>query len=239
MECQSQSLVVNLGIVEDAEYRPPQELVSPEEPDRISVLLVDDHALVRHGLRRLLDDSAEIFVIGEASDGITAVNLAKQLQPAVVVMDCALPGISGLMATKRIVETLPHVYVLMLSMYAEETWVRRALSFGARGYILKNAVNMDLETAVKRIAAGEIVLDPQISRPKNLKGERAYGLTMRELQILKHIVAGDSNKEIAGHLGISINTVGVHRSNIMQSLDIHNAARLVAYAIHNGLVDIV
>ncbi len=205
----------------------------------ISVLLVDDHALVRRGLRRILEDYAEIRVDGEASDGIAALKMARELAPRVVLMDCALPGMSGLMATRGIVESLPETRVLMVSMHAEDTWVRKALDAGARGYVLKNAVDFDLVSAVKRVAAGEIVLDSQLSRAPVLKGERNHSLTNRELQVLQYIVAGKSNKEIAGHLDISVNTVGVHRANMMQALGIHNAAELVAYAIRNGLVNIL
>jgi DNA-binding NarL/FixJ family response regulator len=213
--------------------------ITSEAEQQISVLLVDDHALVRRALRLLLEDSPDIHVVGEASDGLAAVNMAQELHPRVVVMDCALPGLSGLMATRTISKTLQHTYVLMLSMYAEDTWVRNALKFGARGYILKNAINLDLVVAVQRLAAGEIVLDPQIPRLQSLKGERAHGLTMRELQVLLHIVEGRSNREIASHLGISINTVGVHRTNIMQILNTHNAAALAAYAVDNGLLKIL
>jgi DNA-binding NarL/FixJ family response regulator len=207
--------------------------------DRISVALVDDHALVRRGFRRILEDSPEMLVVGEASDGIAAVKIAQELRPRAVIMDCALPAMNGLMATRRIVSISPHTCVLMLSMHAEDTWVRKALDAGARGYILKNAVDLDLVTAVKRVVAGEVVLDSQLSRAPLLKGERNYGLTQRELQILQHIVAGKSNKEIATHLDISVNTVAVHRANMMQALGIHNAAGLVAYAIRNGLINIL
>lgn len=210
-----------------------------EVVERISVLLVDDHALVRRGLRRLLEDSPDIHVVGEASDGEAAVRMAHELKPQIVIMDCALPYLSGLMAAKTISETLRHTYVLMLSMYADNTWVHKALEFGARGYIVKSAVHLDLATAVLRVAAGEIVLDPQLSRSDTLKGERSHGLTIRELQVLQHIVAGQSNKEIARQLDISVNTVGVHRSNIMQVLNIHNAAELAAYAVRNGLMNIL
>jgi DNA-binding NarL/FixJ family response regulator len=218
---------------------------SPPEPEGlcatqpITVLLVDDHALVRRGFRRLLEDSPMISVVGEASDGLDAIRMTRELSPRVVVMDCALPGMSGLMATRRIVESRSGTFVLMLSMHAEDTWVRKALDVGARGYILKNAADLDLVNAVIRVHAGDTVLDPQLSRPIALKGERDYGLTKRELQILQHIVSGKSNKEIANHLQISVNTVGVHRANMMQALGIHNVAELVAYAFRNGLVNIL
>jgi DNA-binding NarL/FixJ family response regulator len=204
--------------------------------DKLTVLLVDDHALVRKGFRRILEDDPGIFIVGEASEGEEAVRLALELKPKVVVMDCALPGINGIDATRRIRAKMPEATVLMLSMHSEDTLVRQALEAGARGYILKNALELDLVSAVKRVAEGHLVLDPQLAKPAALKGERDSGLTARELEILRHIVAGKSNKEIAAELGLSANTVGVHRANIMDTLGIHKTAELVVYAIRNGLV---
>jgi DNA-binding NarL/FixJ family response regulator len=204
--------------------------------DKVTVLLVDDHALVRKGFRRILEDDRGIFVVGEASEGEEAVRLALELKPKVVVMDCALPGINGIDATRRIRAKMPDATVLMLSMHSEDTLVRQALEAGARGYILKNALELDLVSAIKRVAEGHLVLDPQLAKPSALKGERDSGLTARELEVLRHIVAGKSNKEIAAELGLSANTVGVHRANIMDTLGIHKTAELVVYAIRNGLV---
>jgi DNA-binding NarL/FixJ family response regulator len=206
--------------------------------NKISVLLVDDHSLVRRGFRRILEDARDITVVGEASDGAEAVKLAEQLRPQLIVMDCALPGMSGLDATRRILHELPNTAVLMLSMHSEDTWVQQALDAGARGYILKSAVDMELVTAIRRVVAGEIVLDPQLSRTTTLKGEGKSGLTVRELEVLKLIVAGKSNKEIATDLDLSANTVAVHRANIMDALGIHKTAELVVYAIRSGLVNI-
>jgi DNA-binding NarL/FixJ family response regulator len=206
--------------------------------DKLTVLLVDDHALVRRGFRRMLEDDATISVVAEASGGEEAVRLALELRPKVVVMDCALPGMSGIDATRRIRAKMPDATVLMLSMHSEDTLVRQALEAGARGYILKNALELDLASAIKRVAEGHLVLDPQLAKPAALKGERDSGLTARELEILRHIVAGKSNKEIAAELGLSANTVGVHRANIMDTLGIHKTAELVVYAIRNGLVSL-
>jgi len=205
---------------------------------KISVLLVDDHSLVRRGFRRILEDAPDIAVVGEASDGAEAVRLAAQLHPQLIVMDCALPGMSGLDATRRILHKFPEIAILMLSMHSEDTWVHQALDAGARGYILKSAVDMELVTAIRRVVEGEIVLDPQISRGTTLKGEGKSGLTVRELEVLKLIVAGKSNKEIASDLDLSANTVAVHRANIMDALGIHKTAELVVYAIRSGLVNI-
>lgn len=207
-------------------------------PDKVTVLLVDDHSLVRQGFRRILEDDQELEVVGEASDGNQAVQMALELKPTVVVMDCALPGASGLVATKQIMQQAPKTAVLMLSMHSEETLVRQALDAGARGYMLKNAMDLDLAAVVKKVAAGEKVLDPQVERTANLKGERDAGLTARELEILQYIVEGKSNKEIAQQLNLSVNTVSVHRANIMDALGIHKTAELVVYAIRNGLVNL-
>jgi len=206
--------------------------------NKTSVLLVDDHGLVRRGFRRMVEDEADLEVIGEASDGEEAIRLAQALRPEVIVMDCALPGINGLVATRRILEILPKTAILMLSMHPEETLVRQALDAGARGYILKNAMDLDLAASIRKVAQGETVLDPQLSRPTVLKGERDYGLTTRELEILQLIVDGKSNKEIAAQLDLSANTVAVHRANMMDALGIHKTAELVVYAIRNGLVNL-
>src|SRR5215469_12305844 len=207
-------------------------------PNKLTVLLVDDHALVRRGFRRMLEDEPTLEVVGEASDGLEAVQLAEQLQPQVIVMDCALPQMNGIEATRRIRAKSPEIAVLMLSMHSEDTLVRQALEAGARGYILKNAMDLDLVAAIRKIAEGKTILDPQIAHAGSLKGERDTGLTPRELEILQHIVAGKSNKEIASELNLSVNTVSVHRANIMDALGMHKTAELVVYAIRNGLVNL-
>lgn len=207
-------------------------------PEKISVLLVDDHNLVRQGFRRILEDEPDMLVVGEAGDGEAAVRLAGKLKPRVVVMDCALPKTTGLVAARQILERLPETAVLMLSMHSEETWVRQALDAGARGYLLKSAMELELPVAVRKVAAGEMVLDPAVAKPAALKGERSAGLTKRELEVLQLLVEGKSNKEIAEALQLSANTVAVHRANIMDALGIHKTAELVVYAIRNGLVNV-
>jgi DNA-binding NarL/FixJ family response regulator len=206
--------------------------------EQISVLLVDDHTLVRRGFRRMLEDEADILVVGEASDGKQAVELARSLKPQVVVMDCALPEINGLQATRKILSFAPDTLVLMLSMHTEETWVRQAMDAGARGYVLKNAMDLELGAAIRRIVNGETVIDAELLPKENLKGERNSGLTAREVEILQLICDGKSNKEIAAQLNLSSNTVAVHRANIMDALGIHKTAELVVYAIRNGLVNV-
>jgi DNA-binding NarL/FixJ family response regulator len=149
-----------------------------------------------------------------------------------------MPVMSGLAATKKILEAQPGAAILLLSMHSEDTLVKQALNAGAKGYVLKNAMDLDLAGAIKNVAAGRTVLDPQVARPQALKGERESGLTPREMEILQHIVAGKSNKEIASDLDLSVNTVAVHRANIMDRLGIHKTAELVVYAIRNGLVNL-
>jgi len=207
-------------------------------PDKISVLLVDDHALVRRGFRRILEDDHDIVVVGEAGDGVEAVKLADELRPQVIVMDCAMPEMNGLEATRQILSKHPGALVLMLSMHPEETLVRQALDAGARGYVLKNAVDLELGAAIRKVVNGDTVLDSQLKRPPALKGKRNAGLTARELEVLQMIVEGKSNKEIATALDLSANTIAVHRANMMDTLGIHKAAELVVYAIRNGLVDL-
>jgi len=202
----------------------------------ITVLLADDHSLVRRGFRRILEDDPSISVVGEAGDGDEAIRLAGELRPRVIVMDCAMPGTSGLVAARQILEAFPETSILMLSMHAEDTLVRQALEAGARGYILKSALDLDLASAIKRVLAGEMVLDPKVSPPTALKGERSHGLSARELEVLQLICDGHSNKEIAKKLDLSANTIAVHRANIMNTLNIHKTAELVVYAIQHGLV---
>ena len=205
---------------------------------KIRVLLVDDHSLVRRGFRRMLEDESDMEVVGEAGNGEDSIKLAKELHPQVVVMDCALPGMNGLQATRQIIEDSPDTAVLMLSMHTENTWVRQAIEDGAKGYILKNAIELELGAAIRKVAAGETVFDPQVEQRSALKGERSAALTQRELEVLQMIVDGKSNKEIAAILDLSANTIAVHRANIMNSLGIHKTAELVVYAIRAGLVSV-
>ena len=205
----------------------------------ISVLLVDDHALVRRGFRRMLEDDPAIEVVGEAEDGHLAVELAARLKPRVVVMDFALPSMNGAVAARHILKTSPEIAILILSMHSEASYVRTCLEAGVRGYLLKNAMDLEMVEAVKRVAAGKQVLDPRLGSIAQPAGDPPQGLTTRELEVLQLIVHGKSNKEIAAVLKLSVNTVAVHRANIMQTLGIHNTAELVVYAIRQGLVSIV
>jgi DNA-binding NarL/FixJ family response regulator len=214
------------------------QATSPTISQTITVLLVDDHALVRRGFRRVLEDEAYITVVGEAGDGAEAVRLTRELKPKVVLMDFAMPGTNGLDATKEIVATCPESLVLILSMHSENILIRRTAEAGARGYILKNAMDSDFVSAIKRVAAGELVFDVQRIDPHPKKSERSCTLSPRELEVLQLIVDGKSSKEIAVCLGLAENTVGVHRANIMRELGMRKTAEIVAYAIRNRWVNI-
>ena len=204
----------------------------------IKVLLVDDHSLVRRGFRRLLEDDPEIRVVAEASDGNEAVTAAAEFHPDVVVMDFALPSMNGAVAARHILKDRPETAVLILSMHAEPSYIRTCLDAGARGYLLKNAMDLELVNAVRKVAAGGRVLDPRLGPVEAPAEEGRRPLTTRELEVLQLIVHGKSNKAIATIMGLSTNTVNVHRANIMQALGIHNTAELVVYANREGLVSI-
>jgi DNA-binding NarL/FixJ family response regulator len=200
----------------------------------IRVLLVDDHALVRLGFRRRLEDDPEIAVAGDAADGAEALELAARLEPDVVVMDYAMPVQNGAMTARLLRERLPRVKVLILSMHSEPSYLENSRAAGAHGYLLKNALELELVAAVKAVHAGEWVQDPRLDQAAPPRAKRA--LSKRELEVLQHIVNGRSNKEIAVELSLSANTVAVHRANIMDALGIHNTAELVVYALRHGLV---
>ncbi len=195
----------------------------------------DDHQLVRKGFRRILEDDPDIQVIGEAGSGVDAIQMAEKFAPRVVVMDMAMPGLDGVQATREILKKAPTTAILILSMYAEENYIRNAFEAGAKGYLLKNAIEVDLTEAVKTVASGR----RYASGLKPGEGQPADGfemLTQREKQVLQLIAQGNSNKEIAAMLQLSVNTVSVHRANLMEALNIHRTAELVVYAIRKGLV---
>lgn len=203
----------------------------------ITVLLVDDHSLVRLAFRRLLEDETDIRVVGEASDGHEAVEIGLRLRPKVVAMDFGLPSMTGAAATQSLLKSLPGSAILILSMHSEPVYVRAALDAGARGYLLKSSVDMGLADAVRKVAAGQQVLDKRLVQAGPASGEAARALTPRELEVLQLIASGKSNKQVAALLGISEGTVGVHKANIMRELGVHNAARLTLYAIGRGLLN--
>jgi DNA-binding NarL/FixJ family response regulator len=207
----------------------------------IRVVLADDHALVRQGFRRILEDEPDIVVAGEAGGGAEAIELTDRLDPDVVVLDLGIPEINGLHAAIEIRRRHPRPPILMLSMHADPQYVRNALDAGVNGYILKNARETDLITAVRTVAGGGRFVSPELSeaaKPAEDGGDDPFSrLSAREIQVLRLIALGRSNKEIAALLGVSANTVAVHRTNLMSTLNVHKAAELVLVAVKKGLVN--
>jgi DNA-binding NarL/FixJ family response regulator len=202
----------------------------------ITVLLADDHSLVRRGFRRILEDDEGIKVIGEASNGVEAIRMSNELKPKVVVMDLSMPELDGVQATKEIVKHLPETQVLVLSMHAEDNYVRNALDAGAKGYLLKSAIDVDLVGAVRTVAEGKRFIGSGLRYVSSDADDELKRLTAREKQVLQLIAQGKSNKEIAALLDLSVNTVSVHRANLMEKMNIHRTAELVLFAIRKGLV---
>jgi DNA-binding NarL/FixJ family response regulator len=214
--------------------------------DPIRVLLVDDHALVRAGIRSLLEKLAGIEVIAEAGNGLEALRLVAEYHPQVVLMDIAMPDLNGLDATRRLAEDSPDVPVIILSIYSDEEHVYQALQAGASGYLLKDAAIEELEMAIRAVAQGETYLSPPISKPVIMEYVRRTNprpgsteiLSPRQAQILKLMAKGHSMKQIALDLGISVKTVETHRSALMARIGIRDIAGLVRYALRNGLIDL-
>lgn len=215
--------------------------------ERIKVLLVDDHTIVRQGLRCILDTDEEIEVIGEAGDGRTAVDLAERLHPDVVVMDLTLPELNGIEATRRIFKQDKDAKVLILTMHTDRMFVRQSLKAGARGYLVKDAEDTDLVRAVKVVGRGGSFFNAEVSRMllNDYLGEQGSSdgdddltrLTGREREILQLIAEGRTNGEIAGSLTLSLNTVETHRKQIMRKLDLHKTAELVRFALRKQVVN--
>ncbi|HEU5298185.1 MAG TPA: response regulator transcription factor [bacterium] len=213
---------------------------------RIKVLVADDHAIVREGVRMILGREPDIEVVGEAGDGQQALDLVATVHPQVVIMDISMPGVGGIEATQRLKATHPEVQVLALTMHEDETYVFQLLRAGAAGYVLKRAAAQDLVQAVRAAARGEAFLYPSIARKvvedylKRVESgeerERYDGLTTREKEILTLIAQGLSNQQIAEKLFISIKTVQTHRAHILEKLGLHDRTELVRYAIRKGLI---
>ncbi len=210
----------------------------------IRVLLVEDHTLMRAGIRSLLQNFSGMEIVAETSDGLEAVRLAETHQPDVVLMDISMKGLNGLEATARIAKN-PQVRVLMLSMHASEEYVLRALQVGASGYILKDASPGDLERAIQAVAHGEAYLSPSVSRyvvdyvrhaDRNANSGPFEKLTPRQREILQLIAEGSTTRDIAQRLYISATTVETHRAQLMERLDIHDIPGLVRYAVRMGIV---
>ncbi len=210
----------------------------------IRTLLADDHTLVRAGLRMLLEAIPEIEVVGEAHDGLAVIAMAEQLNPKLVLMDIAMPGLNGLEATARLIKADPSVLVLILSMHQGDEYVRHALRHGAVGYLLKDAAPMELEMAIRAVLRGETFLSSVVSKGvltdyvERLRSDAVTStqLTPRQREVLQLIAEGHSTKEVARRLDLSVKTVETHRTQLMKQLDIHEVTGLVRYAMREGLI---
>ena len=205
----------------------------------IRILLAEDHVMVRQGLRALLEQ-AGMVVIGEASDGQEALRLAHEHTPDVAVLDIAMPHLNGLETARRLRETVPQTKIVLLTMHTEEPYVLEALQAGTVGYVLKTQAAVDIVQAIREAMQGAIYLSPRVANAvvqAYLTGASLPPdpLTSREREILQRIAEGQTTKEIAAHLGLSVKTVESHRINLMRKLDIHETATLVRYAIRRGL----
>jgi DNA-binding NarL/FixJ family response regulator len=209
------------------------------------ILIADDHAILREGVRALLATADDIEVVGEAADGRQAIDLAQRLEPDAILMDVAMPGLGGLEATLEIRRLVPRAKILVLSQYGEPEYVRRFLKAGVSGYVLKKAAGADLVSAIRAVMRGGLVLDPEVARtavedsavPDGGEAPDAYeSLTDREKQVLKLVAEGHTNKEIADLLGISVKTAMSHREHVMLKLQVHNRTELVRFALRHGVI---
>ncbi len=211
--------------------------------DKIRVLVVDDHAIMRDGIRALLDIYDEVEIVGEASEGKEAIEKTRELLPDVIVMDIAMPGMDGLEATRRITKKNPKVKVLVLTQYDNKEYILSTIKAGAAGYVPKRAVSSELISAIRAVYKGESFLYPSAAAAliedylRQAEGGEPYDrLTAREREILKLIAEGHTSREIAEMLFISLKTVLGHRTRIMEKLDLHNRTELIKYAMRKGLV---
>jgi DNA-binding NarL/FixJ family response regulator len=211
----------------------------------IRVVVADDHALVREGVRALLDGCPDIAVVGEAADGLQAIEQCRLRQPDVLLLDVAMPGLGGLEAALAVRRECPRTRIVVLSQYDDREHVTRFLKLGVAGYVLKKTVGRDLASAVRAAHRGGVVLDPEVARaalddrgrPAAQESPDPYDtLTDREKQVLKLVAEGRSNKEVAQDLGISVKTAMSHREHVMAKLDVHNRTELVRFALQRGVI---
>ena len=207
----------------------------------IRVLIADDHGILREGIRALLANTPDVEVVGEAADGRAAVEACKKLDPDVVLMDIAMPGLGGLEATLLLKKEHPRTKVLVLTQYEDREYVRRFLKAGVAGFVLKKAAGSGLAESIRAVQRGGLVLDPDVAReamePSKPKTQDDYEtLTDREKQVLKLVAEGRSNKEVAEVLGISVKTAMSHREHVMLKLDLHNRTDLVRFALQKGVI---
>jgi DNA-binding NarL/FixJ family response regulator len=210
---------------------------------RIQVLLADDHALVRAGIRALLERIDEVEVVGEAGDGVEALDLISRLTPDVVLLDLTMPGLSGFEVLKETRERFPEVNTIVLSVHDSEEYAFHAFESGAVGYLPKSAASAELEIAIERVLSGERYLSPTIASDSSFDSpvasdESTPEITPRQVEVLTLVARGFSTRDIARTLNISIKTVETHRAQLMQRLNIHDVAGLVRYAIKKGLVNV-
>jgi len=208
----------------------------------IRILLVDDHAVVRQGFRMILAAQEDMEIVGEAGNGREAIAKAAELHPDVVVMDVAMPELNGIEATRRLAETSPQTRVLALSMHKDSVYVREILRAGARGYLLKDSIDVDFLTAVRAVARGEGYLSPAVSDAVLTDYRKHVSdpldlLSSREREVLQMIAEGKTNKDVAGVLNLSVYTVDAHRGRIMEKLNLHSTGELVRFAVRKGLID--
>jgi DNA-binding NarL/FixJ family response regulator len=205
----------------------------------IAVLLVDDHSVLRHGLRLILQEDPDILVVGEAASGAEAIKIALDLRPDVILMDIGLPDMTGIEATRRIRAAWSEVQVLMLTVSDRNENLLAAFKAGARGYLLKNMESKEVLNAIRRVAAGEVILPPDLATRlvDKLAGPAAEELTGREQDVLRYIAHGLGNKEIGAALNLSENTIKTHVRNILSKLNLRSRAEAAAYAVQAGLVD--
>jgi len=211
---------------------------------KVRIVLADDHALLREGIRALLSRESDIEVVGEASDGREAIARCRALKPDVVLMDIAMPGLGGLEAALEIRKECPETKILVLTQYEDREYVTRFLKVGAAGYVLKNSAGAELASAIRSVQRGGLVLDPQVARDALREPEPAAdgegdpydALTDREKQVLKLVAEGKSNKEVAEVLGISVKTAMSHRERVMEKLGLHNRTDLIRFALKRGVI---